>query len=118
VVVDWLRRAGRERSDGRSLEALLDAAPVDPSADDLFPAELVRITASYVQSLSPELKSVHERRFIDAEAQRSAAEALGMSRQNLRTLERKLVDGLRRELKKADFVKDLPSLQPKRRPSA
>jgi RNA polymerase sigma factor (sigma-70 family) len=105
VFIDWIRRSSREVGDARALEGLVDAAADDPAADELFEPELVEATTSYVEQLSPELRSVHERRFVHAEPQRSAAEALGISRQNLRTLEKKLVDGLRRELRRLSPMK-------------
>jgi RNA polymerase sigma factor (sigma-70 family) len=105
AFIDWIRRSAREVGDTRALEALVDVAADDPAADELFEPELVAATASYIEQLSPELRRVHEHRFVQAEPQRSAADALGISRQNLRTLEKKLVDGLRRELKPITLVK-------------
>jgi hypothetical protein len=59
--------------------------------------------SSYLKDLPPELVAVHERRFVAAESQERAAEALGISRQSLRTLEKKLVDGLRRQIRRANL---------------
>jgi RNA polymerase sigma factor (sigma-70 family) len=106
VFIDWIRRSAREVGDTRALEALVEVAGHDPTADELFEPELVAATSSYIEQLSPELRRVHEHRFARAEPQRSAAEALGISRQNLRTLEKKLVDGLRRELKPITLVRN------------
>jgi RNA polymerase sigma-70 factor (ECF subfamily) len=100
MLIDWLRRSRREVSEPRELEALIDAEDGDPTAAELFPPELVAATSRYLAALPPELKAVHERRFVNAEPQVSAAQALGISRQNLRTLERKLVQGLRRALRR------------------
>jgi RNA polymerase sigma-70 factor (ECF subfamily) len=119
VLIDWLRRGNRELVDARTLEALVDSTAGEPVDSELFEPELVSATQSYVESLSPELRDVHERRFVRAEPQRSAAEALGVSRQNLRTLERKLVDGLRRALRHAELGQKVTNIaQPKRRSSA
>jgi RNA polymerase sigma-70 factor (ECF subfamily) len=118
VLIDWLRRSSRELADAEDLEALTDASAPSPTEEALFGPELVNATRSYVEGLTPELRGVHEQRFVKAEPQRSAAEALGVSRQNLRTLERKLVDGLRRSLRRAelgDAVVDFH--QPNRRSS-
>jgi hypothetical protein len=46
-----------------------------------------------------ELRGVYERRFVLSEPQQRAADALGISRQTLRTLENKLIDGLKRVLR-------------------
>jgi RNA polymerase sigma factor (sigma-70 family) len=104
AFLGWIRRSGREDGATQPFEALLDAAADDPNEDELFEPELVAATRNYVEQLAPELRQVHERRFVRAEAQNSAAEALGISRQNLRTLERKLVDGLRRELSRKSLT--------------
>jgi RNA polymerase sigma factor (sigma-70 family) len=99
VVIDFLRRSTRERVTPDALE-LMDTNIDEATNDSPYPPEVVRVTETYVNRLSPQLKHVHERRFIAAEPQHIAAKALGISRQSLRTLERKLVDGLRRELAK------------------
>ena len=118
VLIDWLRRSARELVDEHEVEALVDAPAPTPSEEALFEPELVNAARSYVESLSPELRGVHEQRFVKAEPQRSAAEALGVSRQNLRTLERKLLDGLRRALRSAELRDDLVDFrQPNRRSS-
>ena len=116
LLVDWLRRSLREVTEVREIEALVDAEADERQQDELFAPELVAATARYVETLPPELKGVLERRFVEAEPQVSAAQALGISRQNLRTLERKLVDGLRRALRKEigpEF--SVPIRQPNRR---
>jgi RNA polymerase sigma factor (sigma-70 family) len=99
VVIDWHRRSSREAVDTREFESFLDSVAGAPSESEVFAPELVGAVASYVERLSPELRGVHERRFIAAEPQEAAAKALGISRQTLRTLEKKLVEGLRRELR-------------------
>jgi RNA polymerase sigma-70 factor (ECF subfamily) len=117
VLIDWLRRSGRELADAREIEALVDAPAQDPSEDVLFEPELLNATRSYVESLSDELRGVHEQRFVQSEPQRSAAQALGLSRQNLRTLERKLVDGLRRTLRRGEVRELVDFRAPNRRSS-
>ncbi|HEX6767580.1 MAG TPA: RNA polymerase sigma factor [Polyangiaceae bacterium] len=119
VLIDWLRRGARELVDARAIEALVDPTARDPSEAELFEPELVSAAQRYVERLPPELRNVHEQRFIRAEPQKSAAQALGVSRQNLRTLERRLVDGLRRELRRAELADGGVTFhQPKRRSSA
>lgn len=98
VVIDWHRRTSREPFDPLELETQLDGYASQPEAG-AFPGELVSLTARYLEGLSPQLRDVHERRFVLSEPQERAAAALGISRQTLRTLEKRLVDGLRRELR-------------------
>jgi RNA polymerase sigma-70 factor (ECF subfamily) len=104
ALVDWLRKSGRELPEG-DLE--MHFAPALSSAwvaeNETYGPELLATVSSYVDSLPESLRAVHERRFIAAEPQERAAEALGISRQNLRTLERKLVDGLRRAIRRASL---------------
>jgi RNA polymerase sigma factor (sigma-70 family) len=99
ALIDWLRRATKEVAGGADMAALIDGAEEDAKEAAPFDEELVRATARFVDGLEPELKRVHERRFLAGESQESAAQALGISRQNLRTLERRLLDSLRRELR-------------------
>jgi RNA polymerase sigma factor (sigma-70 family) len=116
LLVDWLRRSLRETTEVREIEALVDAEASEREQNEFFAPELVAATARYVETLPPELKGVHERRFVQAEPQLSAAQALGISRQNLRTLERKLVDGLRRALRReVGSEMPVPIRQPNRR---
>jgi RNA polymerase sigma factor (sigma-70 family) len=100
VVIDWLRRAGREIPTS-DLEAALGADASGTDGEQPFPPPVLALAAAYVRALPPELKAVHERRFVLAEPQLQASAALGLSRQRLRTLEAKLVEGLRRELRRA-----------------
>lgn len=103
TVVDWLRRTKREA--GRSVEltgSLEVAVLISDTEDDPFSHELIAVTERYVFSLNPELKAVHDRRFLAADSQAMAAKKLGISRQNLRTLERRLLAGLRREISLGD----------------
>jgi DNA-directed RNA polymerase specialized sigma24 family protein len=72
--------------------------------NETYGPELLAAVSSYVDALPPPLRAVHERRFMEGEAQERAAEALGISRQNLRTLERKLVTGLRRAIRRARLI--------------
>jgi RNA polymerase sigma factor (sigma-70 family) len=117
VVIDWLRRTGREVPEGLVWERVAAASAVDGVEEQLFPVELVQAASDYVRGLSPELRDVHEHRFVAAEPQNAAAEALGISRQNLRTLEGKLLRGLRRELARLAWS-GLEIPQPKRGPNA
>lgn len=76
--------------------------PTDTPApdDEPFAIALVHATESYVQSLAPELRALHTQRFVENASQNETAAALALTRQKVRTLERKLLDGLRRFLRK------------------
>jgi DNA-directed RNA polymerase specialized sigma24 family protein len=53
------------------------------------------IVEAFLAGLEPELKGVHQARYAQCLSQHDAAAALGISRQNHRTHERRLRDGLR-----------------------
>jgi RNA polymerase sigma factor (sigma-70 family) len=104
TLVDWLRSRGRELAGDFDLEALAEAAQLSNDADTaVFPADLVAITRRFVHELAPELRGVHEHRFLAPKSQADAAAALGISRQTLRTLERRLLDGLRRQIRAVEI---------------
>jgi RNA polymerase sigma factor (sigma-70 family) len=99
TVVDWLRRNRCEAV--RHVELLLafeTLTPISSWEEDVFSPALLAAAERYVIGLEPMLKAVHERRFLAADSQTAAARKLGISRQNLRTLERQLLAGLRREI--------------------
>jgi RNA polymerase sigma-70 factor (ECF subfamily) len=99
LIVDHARRRNREIT--------VDELPetVDPGALDVEPwAEpaTVRSVEAYLAALSPELKRVHEERYVRSSTQEDAARALGVSRQQLRTLEKRLRQGLADHLRNQD----------------
>jgi RNA polymerase sigma-70 factor (ECF subfamily) len=103
TVADALRLQRREvLAGGEEIEASLAledaAAAADPSSW-VDPVTLSRVR-DYLSRLPSDLRSVHHRRYVLDEAQDVAADALGLSRQRVRTLEKKLRLGLVRELKK------------------
>jgi len=109
MVVDWARRSGRQIRD----ETLLEHFTTDSTDARSGPFEglpfdlpLVAIAERYVESLPPALRAVHRLRFELAQPQRQVAKALGISRQSLRTLEKKLIGGLRSQLRCADIELD------------
>ena len=99
VTVDWARRQFREQRGAQLLES--EHGIVIDSKNEAR-HELVAVASSYLETLSPELERVHCLRFVENVPQRRAAELLGISRQNLRTLERRLIDGLKRVLEGAE----------------
>jgi RNA polymerase sigma-70 factor, ECF subfamily len=67
----------------------------EPWAD----AETMRIVEEYVASLDDDLRALHEARYERGLSQNAAAEALGITRQTVRTREAHLREGLARRLK-------------------
>ena len=99
LLVDRARRSARELPlDDQELERAFEHERDEPA--DWADAGTMAATQAYLATLSPELRDVHEQRFVFGRSQRDAAAALGISRQQLRTREDKLFDGLRRTLAK------------------
>jgi RNA polymerase sigma-70 factor (ECF subfamily) len=97
TLVDWWRRRGREVP----LALTLDDAPEEMTADgagNFDDARTMAVVERFVRALPADLRAVHEARFDRGLSQRDAAAALGMGRQALRTLERRLTDQLRQAL--------------------
>jgi RNA polymerase sigma factor (sigma-70 family) len=102
VVIDWGRRQGREIPTlDADLEGLVE--PPGPPLPEEAPAGELEIVRRYLEALSPELRAVHEVRYEQGLSQREAADRLGVSRQQLRTLEDHLRTGLRRALKRSEL---------------
>lgn len=103
VLADWGRRCGREIVvDPDDMQSAL-ARQVRESDDlDYAEAQTVLVVERFVRGLPPDLKAVHDQRYVRGCSQRAAAVALGVSRQRLRTLEARLREGLRRELNEAE----------------
>jgi RNA polymerase sigma factor (sigma-70 family) len=102
VLVDWARARRREIPAG--WQELAAAVEMSPAAEDPSPwAEpaMVRLVEQYLDGLPPELREVHRLRHEEGLSQTRAAEVLGVSRQTLRTLERRLQEGLAAELETA-----------------
>jgi RNA polymerase sigma factor (sigma-70 family) len=101
VLVDWLRRSRRQITSDVGLDSLEGCDDFAYPTCELFPQDFLDVARSYITTLGADLRRVHELRFVAGEGQLDAARCLGISRQKLRTLERKLVDGLRHELESA-----------------
>jgi RNA polymerase sigma factor (sigma-70 family) len=106
LLSDWSRQRGRELLMDE-LDAAVDRAAAEgegtagaPDADDEpWASEAVmQAVEQFLAKLAPELREVHEQRYVMGRSQQAAAEALGISRQALRTRENHLRDGLRRAL--------------------
>jgi RNA polymerase sigma-70 factor (ECF subfamily) len=104
VVIDWARRNGREIPTlDVDLERLVEAP--GPALAEETPAGELEIVRRYLDGLPPELQAVHQVRYEQGMSQRTAAERLGVTRQQLRTLEDHLRSGLRRALKRSELGK-------------
>ena len=103
VVIDWGRRQGREIPTlDVDLEGLVEA-PGPPLPEEAAAGDL-DIVRRYLDQLSAELRAVHQVRYEQGLSQREAADRLGVSRQQLRTLEDHLRTGLRRALKRSELA--------------
>lgn len=99
VLADAWRRAGRQ-------QPVPDvAALVEPSQDAVADAgvgdaELSRAVDEYLAGLSAEMTAIHRELYVLGRSQRDAASALGISRQSVRTLEKRLRKGLATHLRR------------------
>jgi RNA polymerase sigma factor (sigma-70 family) len=110
VMIGWARRAGREvPTDWPEMEALANAKASNGDDDGAGADLKVRsVVERYLEGLEPELRAVHEVRFLRELSQEQGAAALGISRQSLRTLEQRLRTGLRRALKQNELGASRP----------
>ena len=99
VLVDWARARGREipTEDGDLEAALHDVH--EPGAHPYATPDRVKVVERFIRSLPDDLRAIHEKRYVAGLSQRDAADALGLSRQTVRTLEahlhRKMEEALR-----------------------
>jgi RNA polymerase sigma factor (sigma-70 family) len=104
VVVDAFRRRGREVP--TDLGTLSDRAAPEGTEWGQEPAlstdmNVLARVRGYLARLPPDLAAVHRQRYGLGVSQDVAAQTLGISRQRLRTLEKKLRAGVTRELRTA-----------------
>jgi RNA polymerase sigma factor (sigma-70 family) len=114
VTVDHLRHRGRyllavpseifERPSTESAATSLwaNGVPEVDQIDDCADRDTMTIINLYLAGLPDGLRSVHDAVYVRGLSQRQAAEALGIGRQTIRTLEKRLKDGLRAKLARAD----------------
>ena len=100
LLIDLLRASRRRVTTCPFQTSDSGAAPQTPdvSQGTLTDEETRFSIARYLASLPPLLRQLHELRYVDQLSQDEAATALGTTRQRLRTLEKRLLDGLRAEL--------------------
>jgi RNA polymerase sigma factor (sigma-70 family) len=104
IVVDYLRRRQRLVIDDLTPfvgEIAIQGQSPD-HADDFAHSQIVALVAEYVAGLPSELRQVHEALYVQGLSQRQAAEALGLGRQVVRTLESRLKEGLANVLRGVD----------------
>lgn len=117
VFIDLARRSRHEVAVGSEvLEVIMCRAADEAVPNSLVSVATLRIETAteYVRTLEPELKNTYEQRFVRARTQHEAAAALGISRQTLRTRERKLLAGLRRRLRRAGILVESSPFRPSR----
>ena len=106
LMIDRARKLGRSptkaepTADMPSLDALIDRdAPVPAPEEDIDWNNQRAIAKRYMASLSAELSHFVELRFVDCLSQADVANALGVTRRRVRTLEKRTLAGLVRLLK-------------------
>jgi RNA polymerase sigma factor (sigma-70 family) len=96
TMIDWLRRRGAVPE---VLTDLADELP-DPDGDEgatpptWGSPETLALVERYLAALPTELRDLHRHRYEQGRSQEETARTLGISRQNLRTLEERLRRGL------------------------
>ena len=93
------RRAGRDQP-VPDIDALVEQTQDTGAEVETIDAPLARAVEDYLAGLSAEMSAVHREVYVRGLSQRQAAETLGISRQSLRTLEKRLRKGLASALKR------------------
>ena len=101
MMIDWARRSGRELAT-EDLDRIPEALPAleDEWADN----DTMAAVNAYIAELAPELREVHEFRYVQCRSQDETCSSLSISRQTLRTREKHLREGLLRRLKRLGLV--------------
>lgn len=94
----WRRRRGQTSVGLDTGRGEVAAVCPDVMAAEREQREQTETLAYYVENLSPPLSCVYEARFVRGLSQRDAAVSLGLSRRQLRTIERRLFEGAIRDL--------------------
>jgi RNA polymerase sigma factor (sigma-70 family) len=91
LLADRARKRGREMAfvELESVEELV-VLQEQPYADE----PTMKAVRDYLAQLPADLRGIHEQRYVRGVSQQEAARALGLSRQQVRTLEERLRDGL------------------------
>ncbi len=97
LFVDRMRRRAREVR-VTDLDSLVPELG-EPTDEPVLEVEMLATVRRYVSSLPMLLRAVYEHRYVLGHPQEVACAALGLSRQQFRTLEKRLRAGFARELK-------------------
>jgi RNA polymerase sigma-70 factor (ECF subfamily) len=100
LLIDRARKLGRELSFEQLGEDRDDTEAPEPEAAWADEATM-NVVRQYLAALPDELRGVHEQRYVRGLSLEQAARALGISRQQLRTLEKRLRDGLAQHMERA-----------------
>jgi RNA polymerase sigma-70 factor (ECF subfamily) len=115
VALRWLEKQGRESPvEPESLASRLATPDSTPDEAVWEDPEILGIVQEYLAGLPEDMRAVHRLRYILSVPQREAAEQLGMSRQHLRTLEKRIQDGLRARIELHRRAESADQNQPKR----
>jgi RNA polymerase sigma factor (sigma-70 family) len=100
LLTDWARKRGRDVAFDELAEA--DDAPELEDEDELpwANADTLRVVEHYLGALDADLRAVHRERYERGLSQLEAASALGLTRQQLRTREARLREGLASALRR------------------
>lgn len=99
LLIDYWRRQGREVGlPDQELDSLLEPAPV-AKEEEMTWAELLKATQSYVQQLDPSLQNFVNLRFEQELSQYDLKKELKVSRWKIRSMEKKVQNGLLRFLR-------------------
>jgi RNA polymerase sigma-70 factor (ECF subfamily) len=117
VTIDYLRRMGRRvAAEGEEpLDQVTTPVALTATDDGFANPETIGVVNRYLDRLTPELRQIHDVLYVRGMSQREAADALGLGRQSVRTLEAQLREGLRQELERAGH---LESSEPAQVPTA
>lgn len=95
VLVDWARARGREiPASWMALEAAIEVTPRQTDLEPWAAPAIMKVVEEYLAALPQELRDLHRLRYEEGLSQAQAAERLGVGRQTVRTLERRLREGL------------------------
>lgn len=95
TLVDWARVRGHEiPAPWTEIEAAIEMTQVPEDMAPWAEPVTMRVVEEYLGALPQDLREVHRLRHEECLSQERAAERLGVGRQMLRTLERRLRDGL------------------------
>jgi RNA polymerase sigma factor (sigma-70 family) len=99
VVVDWARKHGREVSLEEFVPNVADESTSRNDDEPWADPDTMRAVEAYVKELPESLAAVHRERYVLGHTQLEAARVLGLTRQQLRTLEARLRKGLDERLR-------------------